>query len=264
MIYTKQTYDTLIRKSYNYSQAMQKVNPDWGVVRSLYANNYISQAYLSNIPKQKIPKKIHQIWLGSPLPDKYKKYTESWQKYHPTWEYKLWTDKDINDVKITRRDIFDNAVNQGMKSDILRYDILRQYGGIYADTDFECLKSFDELLHLDFFIGIAYDLKMVLYNGLMASVPNHPIMNAIVNLKKLYDGNKGSVIMDVTGAYHVTRKFLKGVTKDTKGVVAFPMAFFYPLPNNDINADNPYKYIHESSYAMHHWAISWRKVKENG
>ena len=39
-----------------------------------------------------------------------------------------------------KRDVFERAINPGMKSDIFRYEILKQIGGLYVDTDFECLK----------------------------------------------------------------------------------------------------------------------------
>ena len=40
---------------------------------------------------------------------------------------------------------FSLAKNLGMKSDILRYEILMKYGGIYVDTDYECLKNIGRL-----------------------------------------------------------------------------------------------------------------------
>ena len=47
--------------------------------------------------KQKIPKKIHQIWIGpKKMPNNYKIWTETWKKYNPSWHYKLWTEKDLN------------------------------------------------------------------------------------------------------------------------------------------------------------------------
>ena len=31
----------------------------------------------------------------------------------------------------------------GEKSDIFRYEILYRFGGVYVDTDFECIKPFE-------------------------------------------------------------------------------------------------------------------------
>jgi mannosyltransferase OCH1-like enzyme len=43
---------------------------------------------------------------------------------------------------------FDRASNFGEKSDIWRYEILFRLGGVYVDTDFECVRPFDSLLEV--------------------------------------------------------------------------------------------------------------------
>jgi hypothetical protein len=57
--------------------------------------------------------------------------------------------------KMKNKDAFSGATNYGEKSDILRYEILSQFGGIYVDCDFECLKPFDDLLSCAFFTGLS-------------------------------------------------------------------------------------------------------------
>jgi mannosyltransferase OCH1-like enzyme len=149
-----------------------------------------------------------------------------------------------------------------MKSDILRYEILNKYGGLYVDTDFECLKSFDDLLHLNFFTGVGYDTVMQLYIGLIACIPEHPIIkNCVMNMSTNYSGTKGSVICNETGANYFTKQFMRGVNEDSSKVVAFPTDYFYPYPNNIRGEDDPYKYITENTYAIHHWAVSWSKLR---
>jgi inositol phosphorylceramide mannosyltransferase catalytic subunit len=257
MKYLDKTYIELIKKSYTYD-VWEQFSSAWSIVHSLYKHNYCeSFEEVSNIPKI-----IHQIWLGGQVPEKYIKYIKSWRKFNPDWEYKLWQDKDIDSINLTKREIFAQAVNNGMRSDILRYEILHQQGGIYIDIDFECLKPFDDLLYLDFFTGISYDKQLCLYNGLIASIPNHPIINRCVNtLKDIYKGNKASIIMDITGPYYFTRCFLSELKNITKGIVAFPMDFFYPLPNNVRETSTPYEYVQPCSYAIHHWDVSWIKKK---
>ena len=257
MAYTGESYDELIRRSYGYNSQEQSLSPAWATVRTLYEKNYIQDG--DN--EDKIPKKIHQIWLGGKVPDKYREFMDSWQMFNPTWEYKLWMDMDANEL-MRNHTVYNKCSNHGMKSDILRYEILRRYGGVYVDTDFECLKPFDDLMSLRFFTGISYDKEMVLYIGIIASVPNHAIINVCVeNIKKPFVGNDAVTIMNLTGPYYFTRCFLEGVNTDDMGVVAFPMDFFYPLPNNQRNTSNPYIFIRPVSYAIHHWAVSWIKQK---
>ena len=252
MKYTEETYEQLIRHSYGYSFNEQSQG-GCPVVRALYEKNY-----LNSDGERKIPKKIHQIWLGSPFPDKYRKFSESWRKFHPNWEYKLWTDSDVEGFGMKNIALFRTAQNKGHKSDIFRYEILNRFGGLYIDTDFECLRSFDDLCYLDFFTGIAYDAKMGLYNGLIATIPHHPIIENCANsFTDTYNGHIWQVIMDLTGPYYFTRCFLKNVNRESSGVVAFPTDFFYPLPNNERYLTNPYSKIKPCSYAIHHWDVTW-------
>ena len=237
-----------------YSEKEQE-SPIWVTAKTLYENNYLNYVdYVTNIPK-----KIHQIWLGGVIPDRYSKLSESWKKYHPTWEYKLWGDADVDSFGLKNKALFYKARNMGQRSDIFRYEILNRHGGIYVDTDFECLKPFDDLLYLDFFTGISYDTKMVLYIGLIATIPGHPIMQSCIDSMGVYDGHVANAIMNITGPYYFTRCFFNSVNKETKGVVAFPMDFFYPLPNYLRTSRTPYKYVKPFSYAIHHWAVTWIK-----
>jgi len=265
MIYTEETYDTMIRRSYDYSQEKQDTCPNWKVLRTLYEKNYMFQASLPNIPIQKIPKKVHQIWLGSSFPEQYSVWANSWKKFNPDWEYKLWTDDNVGDVYLTReqKQIFHRIKHIAQKSDYLRYHILNQFGGLYVDTDFECLKSFDDLLFLDFFTGIGYPADMELYIGLIASIPEHPILkNVIKGMVNIPDDSHWRKVFNSTGSFYFTRKFFETVNKNTKGVVAFPMDFFYPFPNNFRKKGQPYKYVKPCSYAIHHWAVSWSKKNQ--
>ena len=169
-------FDNMVMKSYAFNKKEYETSTNWNKLRELYIVNHLHNKSIEQV----IPKKIHQIWIGGPLPDKYLKYTKSWKIFHPDWEYRLWTGKDVDGILSGKRKAYDTATNYGMKSDILRYEILNKYGGLYVDTDFECLKPFDDLLHLNFFTGIGYDSKMQLYIGLIAGIPEHPIIKNCV------------------------------------------------------------------------------------
>jgi len=255
-MYKEETFDELIAKSYNYNNGIYMTSKDWIIAKYLYETNY-----LNNTGKHVIPKKIHQIWLGSEFPDKYKGFRDSWIEMHPDWEYRLWTDKDVDELDMIKADLYHESKNYGLKSDIMSYEILYKHGGLYVDTDFECLKPFDDLLNIPFFLGVSYDAEFVLYHGIMGATPkNHIVAKCITELQSKYNGEDGTKIMDATGPYHLTRCFVQAIKDDgVQGEVAFPMDFFYPLPNNVRGTKTPYDYIKPSSYAIHHWETSWLK-----
>lgn len=155
--------------------------------QKLYEKNNLAILQPSTIIK--IPKIIHQIWLGSPLPPVFGELTQTWKKMHlgRGWRYKLWTDEDVKSMKLYNQQFYDATDNVGVKSDILRWEILYRYGGVYVDTDFECLQSLDALHYVyDFYTGIQPLDTGALQLGaaLCGSVPKHPILKHCIETVK--------------------------------------------------------------------------------
>ena len=146
----------------------------------------------------------------------------------------------------------------GQKSDFLRYHILKQYGGLYVDTDFQCLKSFDTLLYADFLIGIAYPSKPEFYIGLIGCIPEHPIISRAVSDMDKIRSVGWQAVFKTTGNYFFTSVFFKVVGKYMKGVVPLPPQYFYPWPNKQRHRKNAKAYIKDYSYAIHYWEVSWK------
>jgi mannosyltransferase OCH1-like enzyme len=254
------TFRGLISESYAYDSCAYETSKDWKLLEMLYDMNY--QFHPNVMKVDRLPKIIHQIWLGGELPEKYAKFAETWKKFHPDWFYRLWTDKDVESFPFERKDIFDACENVGMKSDVLRYEILNRFGGLYVDTDFECFRPFDDLTYLSFFTGISYDAKVQLYIGLIACSRGNQIIKKCLNsIPYGYTGNVGSKIMEITGANHFTRSFFDVIRKDySLPVCTFPTQFFYPFPNNLRNEQiDPSSFLKKYSYAIHHWEVSWSK-----
>ena len=57
----------------------------YNLSKQLYEQH--ASALLKPEPKPIIPKIIHQIWLGSPVPEYLKTLMESWKALHPDWQY---------------------------------------------------------------------------------------------------------------------------------------------------------------------------------
>lgn len=102
---------------------------------------------------QKIPKKIHYIWVGGkPLPYEYEKNIETWRRWNPDYEIIRW---DESNYDFTKADYVREAYetkNWGFASNFARLDIIYQNGGIYLDTDVEVLRNLDCLLNDDAFM----------------------------------------------------------------------------------------------------------------
>jgi mannosyltransferase OCH1-like enzyme len=263
MINKKNFIDLHEKYSYVSDVNLMSKDEDWAKIISSYDNFKLNEAI-------KIPKKIHQIWLGGKLPDSYKRLTESWSKFNPEWEYKLWTDDDVKELELINRETFDSIKNLGMKSDLLRFEILNKFGGLYADTDFECLKPFDSFHKLSFYTGLIFCREVGANIGLLGSIPGHPILIDYLNNINYNGGESVHDIFHTTGPDFFTKILLRNLTLETTDTVCFPTIYFYPFhptfhPQERLfgfeekDRDLIEKFITEDSYATHWWHVSWNK-----
>jgi len=214
----------------------------------------------------RIPKIIHHIWLGSPVPQALKSYMHTWQFFHPDWVYLLWTDEEAQAFGLFNQELYDIETNYGAKSDILRYEILHRFGGVYTDVDFECLQPLDVLHHTyDFYTGlIPLDAHFVHVGiGIIGAVPGHPILaHCIETMKKNYYAEKGAPAK--TGPIHFTRSCFFCAGKLAKRDIIFPASFFYPFGSQAIYEDDggasridKDRWVADGAFAVHWWGKTW-------
>lgn len=235
-------------------------DPFWKMVKVLYTTQIEKKIDYRVEPT--IPKIIHHIWLGSSLPEQYIIWRNTWIKKHPDWQCILWTDKDVEALGLINKKMYDATSNYGEKSDIARVEILYRFGGLYVDTDFECLKSFDTLHHcLDFYAGLNEGPSAV-FNGLMASAPGHPILKAYIeNMKRgEHEVDSTDAIVHRSGPHYFTKILKKYLRFHKNRVVLFPTTFFYPWPwwhRFDNKREQILKWVRPETFAIHHWEVSW-------
>ncbi len=215
--------------------------------------------------RRKIPKIVHQVWLGGPLPEAYQGWSRSWGCLNRGWEYRLWDEKAIRSMGLRNDRAFRQSRSYGVKSDIARYEILERFGGVYADTDFECLKPFDEISErCSFFAGIIFGDSPVINNGLVGSAPGHEL------LKKAVDGlsspvmtKDGMEVLDRSGPGYFTNLIFQAWEDLNSEDVIFPSTYFYPWPNfrrqEQTSVQEARNYVREWSCAIHYWEASWLK-----
>jgi len=189
-----------------------------------------------------LPKVIHQIWLGggSP-PEDHRAYMESWRTHNPRWQLRLWTDQDAPIPPFARR-----ARHVAERADLVRYEILRRHGGVYADTDVECLRPIDALLEgIRVFAG--YEIPGRLCNAVMGGIRGHRALERLVDLAEQTVGT--GVYPSATATTFLTRVLEPEPEATLFGPeVFYPYLWFEPRPGHS-NFPN--------SYAIHHWAKSW-------
>ncbi len=231
----------------------------WLLGKKLYEQ--FNPSVLKPEAELKIPKIIHQIWIGSELPDVFKKYADSWKEYHEArgWQYILWTDEKVEKelFPLYNQKYYDESESMGVKSDLLKWEIIYRYGGAYADIDFECLKPLD-LLHYTYDFYTAFQpldaFFVQLGAALFAAWPGHPILKHCIETIKDDWHHKGAP--KKSGPVHFSKSLLVTAGQDGRKDIVFPAFYMYPQGSTE-RALKYEEWAENGAYAIHHWAKSW-------
>ena len=134
---------------------------------------FLINGYVYNISVRTnlmIPKIIHYCWFGRrPMPQTALDCIDSWHRFMPGWEYKLWNEDNF-DVNCNQyvREAYESR-KFAFVSDFVRLKVLSENGGLYIDTDVKVQKSFDDLMGLDAFCGFEGSKSKPIGTCVMAS-----------------------------------------------------------------------------------------------
>jgi mannosyltransferase OCH1-like enzyme len=152
----------------------------------------------------KIPKRVHQIWIGPEKPY-VKRSKERWTKYCSKYllEYVFWDERLLNKYSYTSSILKickEKNIDLAHISDVLRYTIVKLWGGLYVDVDFVPNQNkdiFGDILDDSSFAVVTEHWAnpgqyggIQCANGIFASASYHPLITriadrAIKNLKTM-------------------------------------------------------------------------------
>jgi hypothetical protein len=130
-----------------------------------------------------IPKIIHQLWIGSkPAPIT---LMNTWKDKHPDFEYIFWNEEEIKkrDFVFKCQDKIDDIEEINGKADIMRWEILYKYGGVFLDADSICIESIDqELMNKKCFAGWEQEEVRpgLIATGTMGFPKKHPLVKGAI------------------------------------------------------------------------------------
>jgi mannosyltransferase OCH1-like enzyme len=121
-----------------------------------------------------VNKIIHQIWVGpEPIPLRERYFIRDIKLKNPNWEYMFWTDSNLPELPNNIKEIyniFGKDKQYAFQADILRLYVIKEYGGLYVDVDFQPLNSFDGLEESS---TIFCSWNNLLLNGFFGADKNH-------------------------------------------------------------------------------------------
>ena len=212
-----------------------------------------------------IPKIIHFCWLSDdPYPASIRKCIASWKEKLPDYEIWKW---DFNRFPKGTAKWVDQAFEKkkyAFAADYIRLYALSNYGGIYLDSDVEVLKSFDDLLHLPYFLGAENTPKGI--EAATLGCEKH--WNLIDDLYNRYkdmsfiaqDNSLRTLPMPAIfrkciesnyDLHYIQNQDEFDYSKDVVNV--FPVDWFSPK-----NWDSHRIRCTKNTYSIHHFAASWK------
>ncbi len=214
-----------------------------------------------------IPKVIHYCWFGgNPLPKSAIKCIESWKKYLPDYEIKEWNESnfDINMMPYTREAY--EMKKYAYVSDVARFLVLYQEGGVYFDTDVEVVKPMNDILEAGAFMGIEdLGVEGVTFPyvapglGLAVEAGHHfykEILDHYFNCH--YYDPQTKIPFPLTVVNHCTDLLIKNGLKPTNkfqtvaGINIYPVDYFCPLEDA-----TGILTITENTRAIHWFSKTW-------
>lgn len=205
-----------------------------------------------------IPKIIHYCWFGGkPLNQQALNCIESWKRFCPGFEIMRWDESNapLNANRYAQQAM--QTQKWAFVSDYVRLAVLKEYGGIYLDTDVELTSSLEPFLDKDGFIGFQ-DADCV-GTGLIACKQNHPFARRALALYGdldflLPDGS----VDDTTNVERITALLVQeGLRQDNcpqtvLDVSVYPSEYFSPK-----NLETGKITLTEHTCAIHYFGASW-------
>jgi len=195
----------------------------------------------------KIPRILHHIWLGpNPLPEEHEPWVESWKRHHPKWEHRLWTEDNLP-LNPLRPEVLERLRAPVERADILRLEILYAHGGVYLDTDLECLRPLDDVVEGRTFVGVSHKHGRIT-NTAIAAIPGHPLLDrAMHEIKPLdmYWTGSSEALKDVAGP-----RLLQKLIPEFPDILLLEPYVFFPSDAEE----------RSRAIAIHHMARVWHNT----
>ena len=196
-----------------------------------------------------IPKILHYVWVGSDIPERVQSLINHNKTHTSDYNIKVWTEQNLPKLNKFAKNAYKKK-NWAFVADYVRFVALREYGGIYLDTDQKLLRNIDDLLGLNFFAGWNKE-ETHIYTGIVGCVPQSDLVDKILEAYNNLEFDVSQSHKTHTSPIILTRCF-KEQTIDVNCKI-FDSSYFYPLQPGEKNDGR----IFPDAYAVHLWDESW-------
>ncbi len=199
-----------------------------------------------------IPKTVHYCWFGgAEMSALHQACIASWKKELPDYRFICW-DETNSPMELPFVSYHYNQKNWAYVSDFIRLYVLYHHGGIYLDTDVEVIRDFEPLLSYRVFLG--YEQEKRLNSAVLGAQKEEAFMLACMEYMQIRHKQKRPyrIAPEVITAVYQGGEFYELTT--------LPQHTFYPYNPYDKKGIGQLLYhdITKETFAIHHWAKSWK------
>ncbi len=206
---------------------------------------------------------IHYCWFGDkPLPKDAIKCINSWRKFYPEYDIIEWNENNF-DVNLTNfsKEAY-SCKKWAFVADVARVFALKEYGGLYFDTDMQVIKREESLFKYSFFAGWDSDLSVAA--GVLGACKSHPIINNLFDVYKKIKFDKDNMyaitipklLTEILKEYGLSNDYTDNLLLK-EDIRIYSVDYFYPL-----SFDHSEKYFSDNTCMIHHYGGSWQTNKD--
>jgi mannosyltransferase OCH1-like enzyme len=212
-----------------------------------------------------IPKILHYVWVGGPLPDVQAGYITTWREANPDFQIICWDEQNIDMTSEIIRSAY-REKKWAKVADIARLQAVARMGGIYLDTDFRAYRTFSPMLRHQCFFAFqeVANTPDWVCNGVFGAEPDHwfikKALDGLYAMKpKLFIPERPTSF----GPKHITRLLKEaGLQQYSKEGVMVGDIFIAPTPvffPFHFREEFTPSCITDETLAVHFWEKSWEK-----
>lgn len=204
-----------------------------------------------------IPRLIHRT-----VPEQTDAETERWWQtfldLHPDWNCRTWRDPLDPEEFPETGDLWVKCKSGAQKAGLIRLELIWTHGGIYVDSDVECLRPLDPLLGHDTFVAGWEDAKTI-PDAMFAAPPRHAVTSELLDAARRSVEAGEDAWKSGPGVF---TKILPTVSRRGDALI-LPPGTFYPYHWKNKEKDRHRDHAAEQPWALaqHHWRGSWLPPK---
>lgn len=209
------------------------------------------------------------MWLGpKPMPELFRGFSRDWERLNPEWVVRDWSWHNLP-TDLANQDVIDDLIYRANKNqvglatalaDVIAYDLVARYGGVYSNADIAPIRSVEKLPNYDWRNNWAtYEDSEFAVNAIFGGPCGSKFWTTVVNgLSERYWRMYGDEMNRVTGPHYLTEMW----RRHPEELIVYPTETFNPVIWWDIppyqSSEETYEQVKnrefsESVFGIHLW-----------